>query len=157
MWGAFSYGLPNSMGPALGALYVSHLIEAFTNGTDPFVLEFGHDTTIDMALSALGLAHDKKPLSAKGPVPSGRAFRTSSQVPFAAQMVWEKFECATSFKGPQIRLVLNDSPLPLSVCKKTDRKYGSCALDDFVASQSAARSVKWGDQAWNATCGNAGF
>jgi acid phosphatase len=159
MDGAFGYNLPGNMGPLLGSLFVNTLIDRFTNATgsaEEMYLEFGHDTTIDLALTALGLAKDTPKLSTSARK-ANRKFRTSFQVPFAAQMVWEKFECATSFKGPQIRLVLNDSPLPLSVCKKTDRKYGSCALDDFVASQSAARSVKWGDQAWNATCGNAGF
>ena len=129
---------------------------SFTNSTGdakPVYLEFGHDTTIDMALTGLGLAKDTPTLSAKGPVRSNRKFRTSYQVPFAAQMLWEKFSCTSSFDGPQVRLVLNDAPFPLATCKGVDRRYGSCALDDFVASYASSIEHSWGDARWNATCG----
>jgi acid phosphatase len=153
MWGAFSYGLPGAMGPTLGSLYISHLVKAFTNGTDPFVLEFGHDTTIDLALTALGLVHDKKPLSPRGPPNPSRVFRTSQQVPFAAQMIWEKFSCTSSFKGPQIRLVLNDATLPLTTCTSgAGKAYGTCSLADFVSTYKKALSIQWGDSTWNASC-----
>lgn len=76
MTGAFGYNLPNDMGPLLGTLFVNKLIERFvfvanllyhtptrnisfsnaTGDAQPVYLEFGHDTTIDLALSALGLA-----------------------------------------------------------------------------------------------------
>ena len=60
MDGAFGYNLPGNMGPTLGALYVNKLIQRFTSptagaDTRPVYLEFGHDTTIDMALTALVL------------------------------------------------------------------------------------------------------
>ncbi len=129
---------------------------SFTNSTGDaksVYLEFGHDTTIDLALTALGLAADSPPISPKGPVKSSRKFRTTDQVPFAAQMAWEKFSCTKSFEGPQIRLVLNDAPFPLSTCKHADRRYGSCALDDFVATNKESVQHAWGDARWNATCG----
>lgn len=160
MVGAFGYNLPGDMGPLLGSLFVSKLVERFTNATGdarPIYLEFGHDTTIDMALTALGLAKDTPKLSAKGPVKANRKWRTAQQVPFGAQMTWEKFSCTSSFKGPQIRLMLNNAPLPLTPCKRMDKKHGSCALDDFVAVNAFSRNITWGDAAWNATCGNAGF
>lgn len=77
MDGAFGYNLPGDMGPTLGSLYVNKLIERyapfltveidvakyqwprFSNSSSDakdVYLEFGHDTTIDMALTALGLA-----------------------------------------------------------------------------------------------------
>ena len=57
MDGAFGYNLPGEMGPVLGSLYVGHLVQTFQNASAPQItLEFGHDTTIDMALTALGLA-----------------------------------------------------------------------------------------------------
>ncbi|KAJ7679018.1 phosphoglycerate mutase-like protein [Mycena polygramma] len=162
MDGAFGYNLPSPMGPTLGTLYVNKLIERFANTTgdaQELYLEFGHDTTIDMALTALGLAKDKKPLPASGPVPANRAFRTSNQVPFAAQMVWEKFTCSSSSTGPQIRLLLNDSPFPLPACAQShfDKTYGSCALDAFVKSNSFSTGIQWGDATWNSTCGAAAF
>ncbi|KAJ7170878.1 phosphoglycerate mutase-like protein [Mycena crocata] len=162
MTSAFGYNLPSLMGPTLGTLFVNKLIERFSNATgdaQQMYMEFGHDTTIDMALSALGLAKDKKPLSPSGPAPPNRAFRTSTQVPFAAQMVWEKFTCASSSKGPQIRLLLNDSPFPLTSCGKShfDSKYGSCAFDAFVKANSFSTGITWGDATWNATCGAVSF
>ncbi|KAJ6532022.1 phosphoglycerate mutase-like protein [Mycena capillaripes] len=161
MNGAFGYNLPSPMGPTLGTLFVNKLIERFSNVTgdaQQMYLEFGHDTTIDMALTALGLAKDKKPLPATGPVPANRAFRTSTQVPFGAQMVWEKFTCS-SCAGPQIRLLLNDAPFPLQSCAKShfDAAHGSCALDAFVKANSFSTNIQWGDAAWNATCGAAAF
>ena len=83
----------------------------------------------------------------------GRQFRTSHQVPFGAQMVWEKFGCASSFEGPQIRLVLNDAPVPLTMCKRMSGRYGSCALGDFVEANRESVRHGWGDERWNATCG----
>jgi hypothetical protein len=75
MNGAFGYNLPSPMGPTLGTLFVNKLIERFaflpfyrwmhltshrfsnaTGDAQQMYLEFGHDTTIDMALTALGLA-----------------------------------------------------------------------------------------------------
>ncbi|KAJ7067101.1 histidine phosphatase superfamily [Mycena amicta] len=123
---AFGYNLPSPMGPTLGTLFVNKLVERFTNSTgdaQEMYMEFGHDTTIDLALTALGLAKDKKPLPSKGPVPANRAFRTSTQVPFAAQM------------------------------SHFDKTYGSCSLDAFVKANSFSTSITWGDAAWNATCG----
>ncbi|RDX57456.1 phosphoglycerate mutase-like protein [Lentinus brumalis] len=156
MDGAFGYNLPGDMGPVLGGLFVKKLAERFTNATgdaQPVYLEFGHDTTIDMALTALGLAKDTPALSATGPAKRRRKFRTAHQVPFAAQMLWEKFSCTASFEGPQVRLVLNDSPFPLATCTHMDRRYGSCALDDFVAAHAGSVEHSWGDARWNATCG----
>jgi len=77
-------------------------------------LEFGHDTTIMMAMAAMELNRyvfmlaqlesgsvsciqyrDDPPLSPHGP-PRQRKFRTSYQTPFAGNMVWERFTCETS-------------------------------------------------------------
>ncbi|TBU32593.1 phosphoglycerate mutase-like protein, partial [Dichomitus squalens] len=158
MDGAFGWNLPSPMGEVLGGLLVRKVVERFTNASGaakPVYLEFGHDTTIDLALTALGLAKDTPPLSAQGPVRRARKFRTSTQVPFAAQMVWERFSCSASFGGaPQVRLVLNDAPFPLSTCARMDARYGTCSLADFVASNAASAQHSWGDARWNATCGN---
>ncbi|KAH7926093.1 phosphoglycerate mutase-like protein [Leucogyrophana mollusca] len=160
MNGAFGYGLPGEMGPLLGSLYVNKLVGRFTNATgdaSPLYLEFGHDTTIDMVLTALGLAKDRVPLPVKGPINPSREWRTSSQVPFAAKMVWERFTCSKSFEGPQIRLLLNDVTYPLSTCSKTrkDESYGTCSLGAFVSVNNFSTSIQWGDATWNATCGPA--
>ncbi|KAJ7077123.1 phosphoglycerate mutase-like protein [Mycena belliarum] len=170
MDGAFGYNLPGLMGPTLGTLFVNKLIERFTNATgaaQEMYLEFGHDTTIDMALAALGLAKDTPPLPPRGPVPAHRAFRTSTQVPFGATMVFERFSCPSSSSsshsspspGPQIRLLLNNGLLPLPRCARGafDRAHGSCALGAFVAANAFSTGIKWGDEAWNATCGAVAF
>ena len=43
--------------------------------------------------------------------------------------------------------------MPLTTCKHMDKKYGSCALSDFVAAHAATANITWGDAAWNASCG----
>ncbi|KAH8099980.1 phosphoglycerate mutase-like protein, partial [Cristinia sonorae] len=157
MDGAFGYNLPGSMEKTLGSVFVNKLVERFTNTTAQKVfVEFGHDTTIDLALSALGLVDDKPSLSAKGPVKSNRQWRTSLQVPFGAQMTWEKFTCTQSLspRTPQIRLLLNQTPFPLSICSKMDKKFGTCSLQDFVNANKGALALKWGDSNWNTTCGD---
>lgn len=105
MDGAFGYGLPGDMPRVLGAQYTRQLVSRFTNATGssvPMYLEFGHDTTIDLALTGLGLIKDYPALSTnpKGGVPpKNRKWRTTQQVPFAAHMVWEKFSCSSSTDG----------------------------------------------------------
>ena len=99
MDGAFGWNLPGNMDQLLGTLYINKLVERFTNATgdaEPAYIEFGHDTTIDMALTAMGFFKDTPKLPVRGPVPANRKFRTSYQVPFAAQMTWEKFTCTSS-------------------------------------------------------------
>ncbi|CAE6401850.1 unnamed protein product [Rhizoctonia solani] len=159
MVGAFGYGLPDGMGALLGSTVVNKVIETFTNSSNSLV-SFGHDTTIDFALTALGLAKDTPALSTKVSSPkSNRKWRTKNQVPFGAQMLFEKFTCASSAQGPQIRLILNDSPFPIPSCAKTslDKKLAACSLDAFVAANAASTTIAWGDAKWNATCGNPGI
>ena len=105
MDGAFGYNLPGDMGPILGSVYINTLIDRLTNLTGSahqVYLEFGHDTTIDMVLTGLGLAKDTPKLSTstRRRRETDRKFRTSVQVPFGARMVWERFECVRSFVGP---------------------------------------------------------
>ncbi|KAF9227673.1 phosphoglycerate mutase-like protein [Gyrodon lividus] len=143
-------------GPLLGAFYIKKLIERFTNTTGdarPLYLEFGHDTSILMPLSTMGLNKDTLPLSPHH-MPMHRKFRTSQQAPFAANMVWEKFSCKKSFAGPQIRLLLNRATFPLTICDKSeeDRKYGTCALSEFVKANEYSRSIHYHSESWNATC-----
>lgn len=104
--------------------------------------------------------------------PVHRKFRTSNQTPFAAEMVWEKFSCkktcvnpcldlcayslmTSSFKGPQVRLVLNGATFPLSICNQTekDREYGTCSLEEFVRANAYSMEVAYHSKTWNATCG----
>lgn len=87
-------------------------------------------------------------------MPARRKWRTSNQVPFGAQMVWEKFSCASSFAGPQIRLVLNEATFPLTTCmqSRADKTYGTCGMGNFVKANAASTAIAWGDAAWNASC-----
>ncbi|KZV78230.1 phosphoglycerate mutase-like protein [Exidia glandulosa HHB12029] len=159
MTGAFGYNLPGTMGETLGSLYVARLVDHLTstNTTQSMFLEFGHDTTIDLALTALGLFDDKSALSSKGPVKASRKWKTSEQVPFGAQMLWERFTCSSKGLGagkPQVRLLLNDAPVPLASCSKGDgKRFGTCSVGEFVKANQKAASVQWGDASWVAACG----
>ncbi|KAL0955826.1 hypothetical protein HGRIS_002029 [Hohenbuehelia grisea] len=157
MHGGWGYNAQDNMGPMQGTLYINKLIERFSNSTgnaQEMYLEFGHDTTIVAPLTTLGIAKDTPPLTGEARREK-RKWITSRMTPFAAQMVFEKFTCSSSFQGPQIRLVLNEATMPLELCAKTseDKKYGTCSFENFVKANSYATSIKWGDAAWNATCG----
>ncbi|KAF7971067.1 hypothetical protein HWV62_22123 [Athelia sp. TMB] len=149
MDGAFGYGLPGKMGPTIGALFTNT-----TGNASTVYLEFGHDTTIDNALTGLGLAKDVPYLPVKGPIPTNRKWRTSDQVPFGAQMIWERFSCSSSFSGPQIRLVLNEATFPLTTCMQSrgDKTYGTCSMANFVKSNAASAKVSYANSVWNASC-----
>ena len=162
MRGAFGYGLPNNSGQVMGSLFISNLTERLTkpeqfkepNGQQKTVwLDFAHDTTIDLILTTLGLAADKS-YPVDGPVNPKRNWRTSYQVPFAAQMEWRKISCTADGKNDMIQLHLNKAPFDLSPVCKAD-KFGGCKLDDFLASDvvTKANGVQVGDATWTAACG----
>ncbi|KAL0948617.1 hypothetical protein HGRIS_010426 [Hohenbuehelia grisea] len=149
------------MGPLLGTLYVNKLIERFSESgsqAKQVYAEFGHDTTIVSTLTTLGVAKDVPALRPDRFRPE-RKFKTDELAPFAGRMVFEKFSCKRSFSGPQIRLVLNDSPKPLKACEKSlgDLLYGSCSFKNFVKANAFSTSIKWGDETWNRTCGPSDF
>ncbi|KAF9493135.1 phosphoglycerate mutase-like protein [Pleurotus eryngii] len=152
IWGS---RLPNNGSAVMGSIYINTLIDRFSaRGSQPAYVEFGHDVTISLALTAMGLTKDIPQLSTSQII-TNRKYRSSQQTPFAAQMVFEKFSCSSSFSGPQIRLILNEAPFSLETCikSKKDAEYGSCSFDNFVQANSFSRSVKYGDAAWTQACG----
>ena len=162
MRGAFGYGLPNNSAQVMGALFISNLTErltkpeSFLEADKPrqIFFDFAHDTTIDLILSTLGLAADKS-FPTTGPVNPNRSWRTSYQVPFAAQMEWRKLACPNNQK--RVQLVLNKAPVSLApVCGKgkTD-KFGSCDLNDWVKADkvTAANKIQVDDETWAKACG----
>ncbi|GAB7356918.1 hypothetical protein MBLNU459_g7770t1 [Dothideomycetes sp. NU459] len=153
MRGAFGYGLPSGQGPILGSLLVSNVTSFFqTNGSaaQNLSLNFAHDTTIDLGLTALGLAYDKT-YPADGPPKSDRQWRTSYQVPFAAQMLWTRLDCSGE---KRIQLLLNGANFDLSPVGCSTDRYGTCKLDKFLGTQKVkqALNVTDGDAKWNAAC-----
>ncbi len=162
MRGAFGYGLPNSSGQVMGSLYVSNLTQRLTqpelfkepNGSPRSLwFDFAHDTTIDLVLTALGLADDKT-YPTQGPIQADRKWRTSYQVPFAAQMEWRTVTCPAEGGKKMIQLHLNEAPFDLSPLCKTD-KFGGCAMDDFLQAEAVkkANNITIGDDTWVAACG----
>lgn len=154
MRGAFGYGLPDDMGPVLGSLLVSNVTSFLLDTAGPNLsLNFGHDTTIDLGLTALGLASDAS-YPADGPANATRAWRTANQVPFAAQMFWRGLSC----QGEQrIQLLLNDANFDLGPTGCQSDEFGTCSMADFLASETvdAALNVTHGDARWVAACGTA--
>jgi len=164
MRGAFGYGLPNDQGPVIGSLLVSNMTMFMLSGSSPSAganlsVAFGHDTTIDLGMTALGLLNDTS-FPAEGPPNPARLWRTSRQVPFNAQMVFQRLSCAgaPNSLGTQelrIQLLMNGANFDLSgVGCRTD-KYGTCAFSDFLATPNvrAALAVRHGDARWTAACG----
>lgn len=154
--GISGYISRNDTGPILGSVYVNKLIERFSNTTGDardLYLEFGHDVTILLVLSAMNLNKDIIPLTPEY-IPPDRKFRGSEQSPFAAWMIWEKFTCKHSFEGPQVRLLLNGETYPLTSCQKSlkDLRFGTCSLSRFVKANVFSTNIRYGDETWNAAC-----
>ncbi|KAG9636793.1 phosphoglycerate mutase-like protein, partial [Aureobasidium melanogenum] len=152
MRGAFGYGLPNNQGPILGSLLVSNVTTFLQSSTGQNLsLNFAHDTTIDLGLTALGLAYDEQ-YPATGPPNPSRNWRTSTQVPFAAQMLFKRLSCASN--ETRIQLELNGANFDLGPVGCTSDYYGTCKLADFVATKHVqmAMNITDGDATWNAAC-----
>ncbi|KIW05637.1 uncharacterized protein PV09_03508 [Verruconis gallopava] len=151
MRGAFGYGLPNDMGTVIGSLLVSNMTEFLQNSSGPSLsLNFGHDTTIDLGLTALGLAADRD-YPTKGPINATRSWRTSKQVPFAAQMFWTSLSCDGELR---IQLLLNEANFDLSPTGCASDEYGTCNFAEFLASDKvqAALHVLHEDPRWTSAC-----
>jgi acid phosphatase len=152
MRGAFGYGLPQGQGGILGNLLVSN-VTAFMqgSGTRNLSLNFAHDTTIDLGLGALGLAYDEE-YPADGPPSPSRKWRTSSQVPFAAQMLWKRLSC--SGNETRIQLELNGANFDLSPVGCQSDYYGTCKLADFAATWNVQKALNTtaGDASWRSAC-----
>lgn len=155
MRGAFGYGLPTEQGPVLGSLLVSNLTAFLVDESataQNLSLNFAHDTTIDLGLTALGLANDTSyPVS--GPINPSRKWRTSTQVPFAAQMLWTRLSCGGETR---VQLVLNGANFDLSPTGCASDVYGTCSLEGFLATSNVmeAQNITQGDASWSAACGS---
>ncbi|RYP23236.1 hypothetical protein DL766_007533 [Monosporascus sp. MC13-8B] len=153
---AFSgYGLPDDMGPVLGGLLVANATAFLRRREEDkpnLSLNFGHDKTIALGLTALGLAADKEyPLT--GPVNPDRNWRASRQVPFATYMLWRRLECDDD--ETRIQLILNGANFDLTPTGCGSDWYGSCTFKEFLntARVDAALNVTHGDKRWEAACG----
>jgi acid phosphatase len=151
MRGAFGYGLPGDMGTVIGSLLVSNVTAFLQEKSGPNLsLNFGHDTTIDMGLTALGLAADPA-YPPEGPVNATRAWRTANQVPFAAQMFWRSLSCG---EDTRIQLLLNEANFDLSPTGCKSDSYGTCSFVEFISTNTiqAALNVTHDDAVWEAAC-----
>ncbi|KAI6040987.1 phosphoglycerate mutase-like protein [Pisolithus marmoratus] len=142
----------NDTGPILGSVYINKLIERFSNATGDarqLYLEFGHDVTTLLVLSAMNLNKGVIPLTPEY-MPVDRKFRGSEQSPFAARMIWEKFTCKDSY----VRLLLNGETYPLTPGRKSfqDLRFSTCSLSEFVKANAFSTHIRYGDETWNAAC-----
>lgn len=158
MRGAFGYGLPDGQGPVLGSLLVSNVTtflmdssNTTTGAAANLSLNFAHDTTIDLGLTALGLVNDTA-YPVDGPPSQYRLWRTSYQVPFAAQMLWKRLDCGAD--GQRLQLLLNDANFDLGPVGCDSDSYGTCVLSDFMQAPNVqeALSIVDGDVTWNSVC-----
>lgn len=153
MRGAFGYGLLSDQGPVLGSLLVSNVtnfMQANGSAAANLSLNFAHDTTIDLGLTALGLANDTL-YPADGPPSPYRLWRTSYQVPFAAQMLWKRLDCSSE---KRLQLLLNEASFDLGPMGCDSDLYGTCNMADFLATSNvkAALAITDGDATWTAAC-----
>lgn len=154
MRGSFGYGLPRKgMGSILGSLLISNLTEFMQlDSRQTLSLNFGHDTTVALTLTALGLSYDEH-YAASGPPQADRKWRTAHQEPFAAQMLFKLLECGGS-SGKRIQLSLNDANVDLQSSGCSSDAYGSCSFDDFLSSErvQAALRIEYNGTEWQSVC-----
>ncbi|OTB10928.1 hypothetical protein K445DRAFT_69283 [Daldinia sp. EC12] len=151
MRGFAGYGLPGDMASVLGSLLVSNVTSFLQRDEGPKLsLGFGHDKTIALGLTALGLASDKLPPT--GPVDPDRAWRAAKLMPFAANMVWQRLECDGD--RTRIQLLLNGANYGLGPVGCEIDEYGSCALEDFLNTTKVQTALKftYGDERWKTAC-----
>ncbi|KAF1348463.1 histidine phosphatase superfamily [Delphinella strobiligena] len=153
MRGAFGYGLPREQGPVLGSLLVSNVtafMQANGSAAQNLSLNFAHDSTIDLGLTALGLVNDTQ-YPVDGPPSSYRLWRTSYQVPFAAQMFWKRLDCSGE---KRLQLVLNGANFDLGPVGCDSDIYGTCSMSAFLATPNVkdALNITDGDSIWTAAC-----
>ncbi|KAI0838457.1 phosphoglycerate mutase-like protein [Hypoxylon sp. FL0890] len=151
MRGFSGYGLPDDMGSVLGSLLVSNMTSFLQrNKGAKLSLGFGHDKTIALGLTALGLASDKS-YPPSGPVDPDRAWRAAKLMPFAAYMLWKRLDCD---EGTRVQLTLNGANFDLGPTGCDSDEYGSCALEGFFNTirVQAALNLTHGDSRWKAAC-----
>ncbi|KAF9787350.1 histidine phosphatase superfamily [Thelephora terrestris] len=95
-----------------------------------------HEVTVVNVLTALNLST----LAATGPlpydyIPENRSFIAHEVAPFATNVQFQLLSCAST-TGEQIRVIVNDAPVPLSPLKycPEETRYGLCPVDGFVSS-----------------------
>ncbi|KAI0165401.1 phosphoglycerate mutase-like protein [Hypoxylon sp. FL1284] len=155
MRGFSGYGLPGDMGAVLGSMLVGNVTDFLRrdeDDTEKFSFNFGHDKTIALGLTALGLAADKSYPPA-GPVDPHRSWRAGRQMPFGGYMLFKRLECGGKEKI-RIQLTVNGASFDVGPTGCRSDKYGSCALEDFLSSNrvQAAINVKHGDERWKQAC-----
>jgi hypothetical protein len=101
--------------------------------------DFSHDNQMIAIFSAIGLFVQAAPLNPFFPDPN-RTWIVARMVPFAGRMVVEKLECKMD---EYVRILVNDKVESLLFCGASSD--GLCLLDDFLKSQSYARSNGRGD------------
>ncbi|KAI6083057.1 phosphoglycerate mutase-like protein [Hypoxylon rubiginosum] len=151
MRGFSGYGLPGEMGSVLGSLLVSNMTAFLQQDTGAKLsFGFGHDKTIALGLTALGLAADKS-YPPTGPVNPDRSWRAAKQMPFAANMLFKRLECA---EEDRVQLTLNGANFDLGPIGCESDEFGSCAFEDFLSTTKvqAAMNVTHGDERWKSAC-----
>ncbi|KAI1759212.1 phosphoglycerate mutase-like protein [Hypoxylon sp. FL1150] len=151
MRGFSGYGLPGEMGSVLGSLLVGNMTAFLKQDTGANVsFNFGHDKTIALGLTALGLASDGS-YPPTGPVNPDRSWRAAKQMPFAGNMLFKRLECAD---GERIQLTLNGANFGLGPIGCDSDEFGSCAFEEFLSTNPvrAAMNVTHGDRRWTGAC-----
>ncbi|KAK4690069.1 hypothetical protein P7C73_g38, partial [Tremellales sp. Uapishka_1] len=152
-WYASSFGSPVSAAQGIGWVQevVSRLthtrlteFNATTNSTfhndvhfplsDPLYVDFTHDTTFAQLLPAMNLTT----FSESGPppldkIPKHRSFIASKICPFATNLQLQVLSCPAMSSPSQIRMILNDAPVPLTGINGCEEdEQGLCDLDAFT-------------------------
>ncbi|KIK68812.1 hypothetical protein GYMLUDRAFT_36309 [Collybiopsis luxurians FD-317 M1] len=104
-----------------------------------FYVDATHEEVVLNVLTALNVTA----LATNGPlpydhIPKKQSFKVSQLAPFASNVQFQLLECSSSSISPgqQIRIIVNDAPVPLTGIRGCpEQKDGMCPVDTFVKAQ----------------------
>ncbi|ODN81545.1 hypothetical protein L202_01964 [Cryptococcus amylolentus CBS 6039] len=112
----------------------------------PIYLDFGHDTTLESIITAMGLLRPEEAYSGNitlEEIDEGRRWKSSVMAPMGARLVVERMSCSgSSAGGTYVKMILNDATLPLKDLDACATSWGAdqglCGLEAFIESQAYA-------------------
>ncbi|KAL1923397.1 uncharacterized protein VTP21DRAFT_8377 [Calcarisporiella thermophila] len=118
-----SYG--NPLNEYVGCDLATSLVKDMEAGLKKGVFKFGHSETVNFLYSALGFFKDERELDANWTKEDRerRKFRGSIISPFAANLIFELYNCAND--GKVIQAYVNEQRVEIPNCK------GVCKIDNF--------------------------
>lgn len=102
-------GTASTLNTKLACELVQDMLNKLDSSSGPASIYFSHSTTLQLFLTALGIAADATPLRADNyEQMANRKWQTSQISPFTTNVAAVRYDCAS---GPKIQFFLNERPI----------------------------------------------